>query len=423
MNEKIPKVVIVGAGFGGLNAAKALGKASVELLLLDKTNHHLFQPLLYQVATAALSPANIALATREILSNQKNTTVLLAEVSAIDKEKREVVTSSGEVYSYDYLILAPGSRHAYFGHPEWENLTQGLKTLDDALRIREHILLSYERAERFYYMAESSKFVCFAIVGAGPTGVEMAGAIAEIAQKSLTRNFRHIDPKSTKIYLIEGESQVLPSFPKSLAEDALKDLEKLGVTVLLNTYVTDITAQGIQAGNHFIETSNVIWAAGNEAAPLLKTLGVPLDRYGRVMVNPDLSVPGFPDVFVIGDAAFLPDREGKPLPGIAPVAIQQGRYVARLIKSNLKGSERKAFAYFDKGMLATIGKNKAVGVYKNLKFSGYLAYLTWCFVHIFYLISFPNRLLVLIQWVFLYFSNQRRIRLITSPVTDKDDEI
>lgn len=352
-----PKIIIIGAGFAGLNAAKALKKADVEILLLDKSNHHLFQPLLYQVATAALSPGNIAVPIREVLANQPNTTVLLAEVAAIDKEKKQVIAGDGEIYSYDYLIVAAGANHSYFGHPEWGSFAPGLKTVSDAVEIREKILLSYERAERFAKHADADKFMSFVIVGGGPTGVEMAGAIAEMAHYSLANNFRRIDPSKTRIYLIEGENQLLPSFPKSLADKAKSDLEAMGVYVYLNTFVTDVTEDRVWIGNRFLEGALVIWAAGNEAAPLLKTLGIPLDKNKRAIVGPDLSIAGHPEIFVIGDAACNFDKEGKPLPGIAPVAIQQGKYVAKLIRNSIPTEKRLPFIYFDKGMMATDRKS------------------------------------------------------------------
>lgn len=414
------KVIIIGGGFGGLNAAKALKKANINLLLLDKSNHHLFQPLLYQVASAALSPGNIAIPIREVLAKQKNATVLLADIVKIDKDKKEVFASNGDTFPYDYLILAPGANHAYFGHPEWENYAPGLKTIYDAITIRERVLLSYERAERCDDPAEAEKFMRFVIVGGGPTGVEMAGAIAEIAHKSLVSNFRKIKPEQTKVYLIEGMDQVLPSYPKSLAEKAKKALEKLGVEVLLKTFVIDVTPDGVHLGDHFLEASTIIWAAGNEASPILKSLNVPLDRYGRVIVEPDLSIPEHPEIFVIGDAACLKDKEGNPLPGIAPVAIQEGKYVAKIINQNVPKNQRKPFYYFDKGTMATIGKAKAVAKIGKIKISGYFAWLAWCFIHILYLISFSNRALVMFQWFYLYITNQRRIRLITRAVSEKN---
>lgn len=414
-----PKIIIIGAGFAGLNAAKSLKKADVEILLLDKSNHHLFQPLLYQVATAALSPGNIATPIREVLAKQSNVSVLLVEVQKIDQEKRQVIAGNGEIYSYDYLIVAAGANHSYFGHPEWSSFAPGLKSITDAIDIRERILLSYERAERFADHTNAEKFMSFVIVGGGPTGVEMAGAIAEMAHYSLANNFSKIDPTQTRIYLIEGEGQLLPSFPQSLAAKAKEDLEGLGVDVYLKTYVTDVTEEGVWLGDRFLESALVVWAAGNEAAPLLQTLQVPLDKNKRVIVNADLSIPHHPEVFVIGDAACHYDKEGKPLPAVASVAIQQGKYVAKLIKNSIPHDQREPFVYFDKGMMATIGKAKAVAAIGKMKISGYLAWMAWCFVHIFYLITYSNRILVMIQWAWLYLSNQRRIRLITRDISER----
>jgi NADH dehydrogenase len=417
--------VIIGAGFAGLNAAKALKKAGVDILLLDKSNHHLFQPLLYQVATAALSPGNIATPIREVVAKQPNTTVLLADISAIDKEKKQVMTGSGEIFPYDYLIVATGANHSYFGHPEWAPFAPGLKTLSDAIAIREKILLSYERAEK-YAIADNAaieKFMSFVIVGGGPTGVEMAGAIAEMAHRSLVNNFRRIDPTKTRIYLIEGENQLLPSFPKGLADKAKIDLEAMGVEVYLNSYVTNVTDDGVWLKDKFIESSLVIWAAGNEASPLLLTLGINLDINKRAIVDPDLSIADHPEVFVIGDAALNLNKEGMPLPGIAPVAIQQGKYVAKLIKERIPKEQRRPFVYFDKGMMATIGKAKAIVSVGKLQISGYFAWVAWCFIHIFYLISYSNRMLVMIQWAWLYLTNQRRIRLITRDISEHEEPL
>lgn len=418
-----PRVVIIGGGFAGLNAAKELKKADVNLLLLDKANHHLFQPLLYQVATAALSPGEIALPIREILAKNANTTVLMADIVKIDKQKQEVIAANGDTYPFDYLILAPGATHSYFGKPEWEPLAPGLKTLEDALHIRERILLSYERAERCDSISQAARFLRFIIVGGGPTGVEMAGAIAEIARKSLYKNFRRIKPEHTKIYLIEGTDCVLPTYPKSLCVKAKKALEKLGVEVILNTRVTNVTSEGVWLGEKFLESPNIIWAAGNEAAPLLKTLGVPLDRSGRVIVQKDLTIPGHSNIFVIGDAASYTDETGKNLMGVAPVAIQEGRYVARLISKRIDPNDRPAFKYFDKGMIATIGRAKAIGVVGKIKLSGLIAWMAWGFIHIMYLISFPNKLQVFIEWCFLYLANERRIRLITRSISDDEDPL
>lgn len=417
---KTPKVIIIGGGFAGLNAALALKNADVDLLVIDKANHHLFQPLLYQIATAALSPGDIATPIREILAKQLNTTVLLADIVSVDKQNKEVVAGNGDRFSYDYLVIAVGANHSYFGNPQWEQHAPGLKTIYDAITIRERILLSYERAERSFCHVEAQKYMRFVIVGGGPTGVEMAGAIGEIAHKAIVSNFRHINTWQTKIYLIEGLDQILPSFPRSLAEKAKRDLEQMGVEVLLNTRVTNVTENGVWLGDRFLESSNVIWAAGNEAAPLLQSLEMPLDKFKRAIVNSDLSLPGYPEVFVIGDAACNYDRQGKPLAAVAPVAIQQGKYVAKVIAERIPAEKRKSFKYRDKGMMATVGRAKAVAVMGKLKISGFLAWLAWCFIHIAYLITFASKALVLMQWFYLYLSNQRRIRLITHPVSEEE---
>lgn len=418
------KVVIVGGGFAGLNAAQGLKRAEgVEVLLIDRANHHLFQPLLYQVATSALTSSNIAVPLRAILAKQPNASVLLADIVSIDKEAKQVVVANGDRYSYDILILAPGATHSYFGHPEWEAFAPGLKTLADAIEIREKVLLSYERAERSATHEEAEKFMRFVIVGGGPTGVEMAGAIGEIAHKSLARNFRNIKPEQSKIYLIEGLEQILPAFPKDLAERAKKDLESLGVEVLLKTFVTNITEKGVYIGERLIETPNIVWAAGNEASPILKSLNVPLDKCKRVIVQPDLTIPGYPDIFVIGDAACSYDKNGKLLPGIAPVAIQQGVYVAKLIRKKIPADKRKPFSYFDKGMMATIGKAKAIAKVGKLKMTGHIAWMAWCFIHVLYLISFSNRFFVLLQWIWLYLFNERRNRLILFPISEREEPL
>ena len=391
------KVVIIGGGFGGLNAAKALKGASADVVLLDRTNHHLFQPLLYQVATAALSPGEIAYPIREIFRKQKNTMVIMGEATSIDKEKRQVVLANGDIVHYDYLILAVGARHSYFGNDQWEPFAPGLKTVSDALKIREHILSSFEKAERIDNLAEAAKFMNFVIIGGGPTGVEMAGAIAEIAHTTLFENFRRIKPETSKIYLVEALPHILPVYSPALADKAKAELEKLGVKVLTGKKVTNINSDGVQVEDLFIDSKNVIWAAGNQASPLLKTLGVPLDRQGRVIVEADLSVPGHPEVFVIGDAACAAGKEGKPLPGIAPTAIQEGKYVGNIIKKNIPKDRRAPFKYFDKGSMATIGKGKAIAVMGKLQMTGLLAWLAWGFIHILYLIGFRNRLGVVIE--------------------------
>jgi len=410
------KVVIVGGGFAGLNVAKNLKKAPLDILLIDKTNHHLFQPLLYEVASAALSPGEIAIPIREILRKQDNATVMMGEITQIDKKNHLVVLGNGEKVDYDYLVLAIGARHSYFGNDEWEKFAPGLKTIKDALTIREEILMSFEKAERLDNKAETEKYLNFVIIGGGPTGVEMAGAISEIAQKTMFKNFRRIKPEESKIFLIEAAPRILQTFPEKLSEHAKEGLEKLGVTVITGKRVTNITEEGVQVEETFYPCKNIVWAAGNQASPLLKTLDVPLDRQGRVTVEPDLSIPGSPEIFVIGDAASATGKDGKPLPGVAPVAIQEGRYVASLLKQSLSKGERPPFVYFDKGSLATIGKGKAIAWVGNIQLYGVLAWLMWCFVHIAYLIGFRNRISVMFEWFIFYLTGQRGARLIYTSV-------
>ncbi len=413
------KVLILGGGFGGINAAKSLGHSKCDVWIIDKTNHHLFQPLLYQVASAALSPADIAVPIREILSPYENVTVLMGEVLQIDKEKRLVSLKNGEQIGYDALIVALGARHSYFGNDHWETFAPGLKTLSDALKIRERILISFEKAERCDSISEAKKYLNFVIIGGGPTGVEMAGAIAEIAYETMLKDFRRIDTSKTKIYLIEGSPHILPVYPESLSNKAQGYLEHFGVQVITGKRVTEITAEGVTVENSFIPTQNILWAAGNQASPVLQTLGVPLDRQQRVIVDADLSLPGYPDIFVIGDAASAMDRQGKPLPGLAPVAVQEGRYVAHLLRKKIPKKERPPFIYLDKGTMATIGKTKAIAMIGRLKFSGFPAWIAWCFIHILYLIGFRNRSIVLIQWLSSYFSNQRGARLIHRSIDEE----
>lgn len=413
------KVVIVGGGFGGLNAAKQLKRGIGEVLIVDRTNHHLFQPLLYQVASAALSPPDVASPIREVLAKQENVVVIMGEVVKVEKDQRLIILKNGDRISYDYLILAPGARHSYFGHEEWEVYAPGLKTIHNALTIRERILMSFEMAERCDSYTEAEKYLNFVIIGAGPTGVEMAGAIAEIAYKTMIRNFRRINTKKTRIYLIEGAHQVLPPYPPKLGARARKDLEKMGVSVLTDTLVTKVTKDGVQVGERWIPAANIIWAAGNQASALLKTLDVERDKQGRAIVGPDCSIPGHPEVFVIGDAAHFVGKEGAPLPGIAPVAVQQGRYVGKLIRKRIPVEKRKPFRYLDKGTMATIGTNKAVAMVGKLQFSGYLAWLAWGFIHIAYLIGFRSRIAVMVNWIFQYLSGQRGARLIDHPLQEE----
>ena len=416
------KVIVVGGGFGGLNLIKALNRADVEILLLDKTNHHLFQPLLYQVATSALSSTDIATPLREVFKKQSNAEVLLVNVSRIDKHNKLVVAANGETFPYDYLVLAPGTNHSYFNHPEWEKFAPGLKNLNDANHIRDNVMMSFENAERTEDPLERKKFMTFVVIGGGPTGVEMAGAIAELAHNSLIGNFKKIDPSESKIYLIEGIDQILGIFPQDLALKAKGYLEKMGVEVLLNNLVTNITEQGVWLGDRLIETSTIIWAAGNEASPLLKSLDVPLDKFKRVIVEPDLSLPGNPEIFIIGDAACALGADQKPLPGFAPVAIQQGKYVGKIIRNQIPKKDRKPFVYFDKGMMATVGSGKAICVSGKIKLSGFIAWLAWSTIHIIYLISFTNRLFVSINWFYLYLLHKRKSKIIVRPITESVDK-
>ncbi len=406
------KVVIIGGGFGGLNTAKGLKKASCDILLIDKTNHHLFQPLLYEVASAALSPADIAIPIREILRHQDNARVIMGNVVNIDKTKKQVQLSNGDLYSYDYLVIATGAHHSYFGNDAWEAYAPGLKTIRDALTIRERILISFEKAERLENLDKSAKYLNFVVIGGGPTGVEMAGAIAEIAYKTMFKNFRRINPACAKIYLLEALPFILPMYSQKLSLRAKNDLEKMGVKVINGKKVTGINENGVQLEDEFIESQNVFWGAGNQASPLLKTLDVPLDRQGRAIVDPDLSIPGHPEVFVIGDAACAMGKDGRPLPGIASPAIQAGQYLAKILKNDLPKDKRPPFVYFDKGSMATIGKCKAIARVGKMEFSGLIAWLAWCFIHILYLIGFRNRAGVLFAWLIRYFTHQRGARLI-----------
>jgi NADH:ubiquinone reductase (H+-translocating) len=408
------KVVIVGGGFGGLNAAKKLVDSTIEVVLIDRTNHHLFQPLLYQVASAALSPADIANPIRQILNNQKNTSVMMGEVVSIKKEQQQILLKTGEHVHYDILILAVGARHSYFGKPEWESYAPGIKTLADAIRIRERILTSFERAERSRSFAEAQKYLNFVVIGGGPTGVELAGALAEIAHKTLIKDFRRINLSLTKIYLIESLPRILTAFPESLSKKAEETLKKMGVEVVKEKKVVEITEEGVFFENSFIPTANVLWAAGNQAAPVLKSLDLPLDRQGRVIVDSDLSVPGHPEIFVIGDAAAVSLGDNKTIPGIAPAA--------KLIKSRLPKEKRPPFRYFDKGMMATIGRAKAIVAVGRLRFSGFIAWLMWSLIHIVYLIDFRNRLLVMMEWIFWYITQNRGVRIITFPLDEYPNE-
>ncbi len=416
------KVVVIGGGFAGLNLVQSLSKAALEILLIDQKNHHLFQPLLYQVASAALSPADIATPLREILSTQTNTSVVMGTVEKIEKRQRRVTLSDGDSIPYDYLVVAPGACYSYFGHDEWKSFAPGLKTIPDALRIRENILLSFEKAERIGNDKEAEKFLNFVIIGGGPTGVEMAGAIAEIAHRTLFKNFRYIKPEKSNVYLIEGSPRLLPPYPEKLSIKAKKNLEEMGVCVLTGNSVEQITDQGVRVGERFIPSHNIVWAAGNRAAPVLQTLDVPLDRQGRVIVEPDLTIKEHAELFVIGDAACVLGKNNKPLPAIAPTAIQMGRYVSKLIKKRTPKEKRRPFRYLDKGSIATIGTNKAVGYIGKTLISGFFAWIIWGFIHVFYLVSYRSRFTVMLNWLFHYLTGLRGARLIHSAL-DQGDKI
>jgi NADH dehydrogenase len=407
-----PHVVIVGAGFGGLEAAKKLGREAVRLTVLDRTNHHLFQPLLYEVATAALSPADIAAPVRGILSKFANTDVLLAEVKSVNVAAKTLNIGDQEI-SYDYLILATGSRHSYFGHDEWEKLAPGLKSLEDAVEIRRRLLLAFEYAEKVTDPAVKSAAMTFVIIGGGPTGVEMAGAIAEIARFTLARDFRHIDPSQARVLLVEGDERVLSGFPEDLSESAMKQLKELGIEVRTGVHAKNLTDAGLEVGDEFIPCRVKIWAAGNTASFVGKTMGVPVDKSGRVIVNEDLTIPGHREVQVIGDLANFTHQTGQPLPGVSPVAMQQGRHAAHNILAMIDGRKPQRFRYWNKGSMATIGRNKAVADLNFIHLSGLPAWVVWLFIHVIFLVGFRNRVAVLLQWAWAYFTFNKGARLIT----------
>jgi NADH dehydrogenase len=408
-------VLIVGGGFGGLYAARALARLGVDVILVDRDNYHLFQPLLYQVATAALSPGDIAEPLRAILRKYGNVEVLLGEVTRLDLDARTATLEDGDKLSYDFLVLATGARHSYFGHPEWEPLAPGLNSLSDALEMRRRILLAFELAERERDPVERQALLTFVVVGGGPTGVELAGAIAEIARHTVRQDFRRFDPRQSRVILLEGGARVLAQYPVDLSASAQRALEHLGVEVHTNSVVTEITADHVRVRDLSIATRTTLWAAGVAASPLGRQLGVELDRSGRVPVQPDLSVAGHPEVFVIGDLASFKEPNGKLLPGIAPVAIQQGAAAAANIHRTARGVPRKPFHYLDRGTMATIGRAAAVAEIRRLHLTGVVAWLAWLVVHIFFLIGFQNRMLVLLQWAWSYLSYERGARLITGP--------
>lgn len=429
--ERLPRVVIVGGGFAGLNAAQALNGAPADVTLIDRRNFHLFQPLLYQVATAGLSPADIASPLRHVLRKQKNCRVVLAEPIAVDLEKRHVKFEDGVVIEYDWLVLAAGATHSYFGHDEWEKIAPGLKTIEDATEIRTRILLAFESAE--YEGSDEARraALTFAIVGGGATGVEMAGSIMEIAAKTVVSDFRNIDTKTTRVILFDGNDRLLTAFSPESSERAKRTLEKMGVEVRLKAFVTKVTRDGIYVGDEFVAARSVLWAAGVRANPIGASLGVPLEKSGQVKVEPDLTVPGQRQVFVVGDMASISSK-GKPVPGVAPAAIQMGTYVGKVIKTEIAtratspGNEpgtRKPFVYWDKGSLATIGKAKAVAEIAGFKFSGYFAWLIWSVVHITFLISYRNRLIVMFNWAWGWFFFSKSARLITGESEMRIDEV
>lgn len=408
------QIVIIGGGFGGLTAARTLRNVDADITLIDRTNHHLFQPLLYQVATASLAPSDISAPIRWILRRQQNTTVFLGEVRSVDVARRVVcVDYENRKIPYDYLIIAAGSRHAYFGHDDWELFAPGLKDIEDASEMRRRFLLAFERAEKSADDAERDAYLTFVIVGGGPTGVELSGALPMIARKALYPEYRHIDTRLTRVILLEGGPRILPSFPESLAKVAHRNLGELGVEVRTHSIVTRIELDAVYVGDERIATRTVFWAAGNAASPLGKSLGVPTDQAGRVLVEPDLSIPGHPEVFIAGDMALV-KREGKPpVPGVAPAANQEGGTAAKNVMRLMRGEPTKPFRYHNKGDLAAIGRSRAIADFGRIHFTGRPAWLFWLTLHIMYLVGFRNRLSVLLQWVYGYFTYQRGVRLIT----------
>ena len=407
-----PRVLIVGAGFGGLYAARAFRHSAVRLTVVDRTNHHLFQPLLYQAATATLAPTDITAPIRWLLRRQSNTEVLMGNVERIDVARRVAVVDGGTLtIPYDYLILAAGARHSYFGHPEWETVAPGLKSIEDAIRIRQRVLLAFERAEKTENAAERQRLLTFVIVGGGPTGVEMAGMLPTIARHTLPDDFRRIDTRQARVILVEGGPRILATYPEDLSRAARASLEQLGVDVRTDVRVTHVARGVVDAGDERIEAGTIIWAAGNEASPLGRSLGVEQDRVGRVIVQPDLSIPGHPEVFVVGDQAAMTSH-GKPVPGVAPGAIQSGPAAAANIKRLIAGKPTRPFHYLDKGDLATIGRYRAVARFGRLHVSGPLAWWLWLFIHIMYLAGFRNRASVLVEWGYAFVTYQRGSRLI-----------
>ncbi len=418
-----PKVVIIGGGFGGLWAAKALANKPVEVTLIDRKNHHVFQPLLYQVATAVLSPGEIAQPIRRILAKAKNTEVILGEAVGIDKENNAVILNDGARVGYDYLIIAAGARHAYFGHDDWETAAPGLKTLEDAVEIRRRVLLAFELAERDAYLTGEQRQLNFVVVGGGPTGVELAGAIADIARMALANDFKAIDTRKTKVILFEGSGRVLGTFAEELSISAKRQLEQIGVDVRLNSYVSEIEPGRVKVGDDWIDCDVVLWATGVAASPLGKALGVETDKAGRVHVENDLSLKDHSNIFVIGDMASLLQENGEPVPGVSPAAMQMGTATANNILAELKGNPRENFIYWDKGTMATIGRSKAIAEAAGMKFKGFVAWLMWLFLHVFFLIGFRNRVSVMFSWFWAYLTRERSARLITGDADEMKDAL
>jgi NADH dehydrogenase len=407
-----PRVIIVGAGFGGLYAVRALKRADIDLMVIDRTNYHLFQPLLYQVATAMLAPTDITAPIRHLLRKQRNATVLMAEAVAIDLDRRVLSTRDGAEHPYDYLILSAGARHAYFGHPEWEAIAPGLKSIDDAIEMRNRLLSAFEKAETIPDAVERAEWLTFVIVGAGPTGVELAGMIPSIAKETLVHEFRRFDARDTRVILLEGGPRVLPTYAPELSEHARLDLVNLSVEVRTGAMVTKVEQGAVHVAGEVIRSRTVMWAAGNAASPIGRVLGVPVDRAGRVPVEQDLSIPGHRELFVIGDLASI-STGGKPVPGVAPAAMQMGAHAAKSIRRDLEARPRTAFVYRNKGDLATIGRDRAIADFGRFKVTGVLAWWFWLFLHILYLAGFRNRLSVLIEWGYAYVTYARGARLIT----------
>jgi NADH:ubiquinone reductase (H+-translocating) len=413
----MPHIVILGGGFAGLYTARGLKGVDADVTVVDRHNYHLFQPLLYQVAMAALNPSDIAAPIRGILRRQKNVRVVLGEATAVDPSAKRVQLADGSSLAYDQLVIATGATHSYFGHPEWERFAPGLKTIDDALEIRRRVLTAFEAAERETDPERMKMWLTFVVIGAGPTGVELAGALSEIARQTMVRDFRNIHSENARVILIEGRERVLPPYPPDLSEKARKQLEGLGVEVITNAVVTDVNDHEVRIGERAIPTRTVLWGAGVQASPLARSLGVPLDRVGRVLVEPDLTIPGHKNVFVLGDLAAVQQYDGSLVPGVAPAAIQAGQHTAMNLERAVAGQPLRPFKYRNKGTLATIGRAAAVADFGKVRFGGFFAWMAWLLIHIFFLIGFRNRFLVITQWAWAYFTYQRGARLITGKRT------